>query len=629
MTGDMWLTIGILAVAIFLFVTEWLRVDIVALGVVVSLMLTGLLTTSEALAGFSSSAVLTIAALFIVGGAVLNTGLAALIGQRILAIAGTDERRLIAVIMIAVAILSGFMSDTGTVAVLLPAIIALARSAKISPAKLLIPLSFGSLLGGAMTLIGTPPNIIVSDILREENLRLGEEIYQPFSFFSYTPLGLVMLAVGVVFMVTIGRRLLPSQVQTEQEQEFERPEALINHYAIGENLHFLRVGRNSPLAGQSLAEANLRHKHHITVIEILRASERAVAQFGERRLVLQSEQASHVYPTAQTRIAPEDVLVVHGESDAVHQAADQFQLVLEAPPEGSSESLVNRQVGVAEILLPPRSDLVGRRLDEVNFAERFNLSVIGLQRPGTTDPLDLDTARLSFGDTLLVQGFWQNIHAMKRNRRDVVVMGEPETMVKAQNTRKAPIAALVLGGMLVIIVADVIPLAAASMLAALLMVLTGCLTMDEAYDAIDWKSIVLIAGMLPMATALQNVGLVDAIADWTTVTLGNSGPHVILAGLFLLTSIFTQVLSNTATAVLVAPIALATATQLNVSPYAFLMGVAFAASMAFASPVASPVNTLVLGAGNYKFADFIKIGVPMIFLALIVAVIVLPILFPF
>lgn len=634
MTGDMWITLAILAVAIFLFVTEWIRVDVVALGVVVALMLTNILTTSEALAGFSSTAVLTIASLFIVGGAVLQTGLAGLIGRRILAVAGTDERRLIIVIMIAVALLSGFMSDTGTVAVLLPAIIALARSAKISPGKLLIPLSFGSLLGGAMTLIGTPPNIIVSDILRQENARLiaegGEAIYRPFEFFDYTPVGIVLLAVGILFMATMGRQLLPDRKTDLEEEDSESTEELIERYHMRENMFYLRIGRTSTLAGQTLSESNLRHRFDVTVIEVLRRGERALAQVGGQRLVIQSDQSDHIYPTADTVLNVDDIIVVKGERDNVQNMASTHQLTLEAPPENSTESLVNRQVGVAEVLLPPRSKMVGKRLAEVNFNKQYNLSVLDIHRPGVDDKdMDMDKVKLSFGDSLLVQGFWQDIHALRRNRRDLVVIGEPGEMVSAANVQKAPIASIVLVGMLVIIILDIIPLAAASMLAALCMVLTGCLTMDEAYDSIDWKSIVLIAGMLPMATALESVGLVTEVADWTTVTLGGAGPHVVLAGLFILTSVFTQVLSNTATAVLVAPIALAIAQQLDVSPYAFLMGVAIAASMAFASPVASPVNTLVLGAGNYRFGDYIKVGTPLLVIMLIITVITVPIVFPF
>ncbi len=623
MTADMWIAVAILAAAIMLFVTEWLRVDVVALGVVISLILTNILSTSEALAGFSSSAVLTIASLFIVGGAVLHTGLAALLGQRILRIAGTDENRLIMVIMLAVAVLSGFMSDTGTVAVLLPAIIALARSAKLSPSKLLIPLSFGSLLGGAMTLIGTPPNIIVSDLLHETG---G---YETFDFFSFTPVGLLLLIAGISFMVMIGQHILPDHNPTTDIQELVTPEELVEIYNLSKDLYYLRIGRRSNLINKTIRDVHLRKNYDVTILEILRSGERPVAQFGTTRLVIQNSVSERIYPTANTELLVEDVLVVQGEDNKVRTMVDDLHLILEPPPDDGQEGMVNRQVGVAEVLLPPRSSLIGKKLSDVQFAPIYNVTVMGITRPGEGQMLDTKDTVLQFGDTLIVQGFWHSIHDLKKNRRDLVVMGEPEVMMEASNIRKAPFAALVLVMMIVVIITDALPLVAISMLAALGMVLTGCLTMDEAYNAIDWRSIVLIAGMLPMATALQKVGLVDQISTWTTDSLGNSGPYVIMAILFILTSIFTQVLSNTATTVLIAPIALATAQQLNVQPHAFLMAVAIAASMAFASPVASPVNTLVLGAGNYRFGDYIKIGVPMIILMMIVAMVALPIFFPF
>ncbi len=628
MTADMWLTLAILAIAILLFVTEWLRVDVVALGVVVALMITELLTPAEAISGFSNSAVITIAALFIVGGAVLHTGLAAWIGQRILGIAGTDETRLIVVIMIAVGTLSGFMSSTGTVAVLLPAIIALARTAKISPSKLLIPLAFSSLLGGATTLIGTPPNIIVNDLLLAENLRLGETFYSPFRFFDYTPIGLLLLAAGVVFMVTIGKRLLPDHVQVQDDLR-ENPAELISHYHLQDNLYYLRLGGQSTLAGQSIANASLRTDFDVTVIEITRRGERPLAQFGEQRIILQSKQPEHIYPSAKTVLQADDMIIVKGEENDVRRMANQYQLILEPPLEDGTVSIVNRQVGIAEVLLPPRSKMVDKRLRETELGSKYNLTVLDIQRPGASEDMNIEETQLAFGDTLIIQGLWQDIHNLKRNRRDLVVIGEPGVMLDALNTQKAPIAALILGGMLVIMVTNALPLATASLLAALFMVLSGCLSMDEAYEAIDWKSIVLIAGMLPMAIALDQVGLVSVVADWTTDTLGDAQPRIILGGLFLLTSILTQVLSNTATTVLVAPIALAIAQQLGLQPYGLLMSVAIAASMAFASPVASPVNTLILGAGNYSFVDFFKVGLPMIFIMLIVSVVTIPIFFPF
>jgi di/tricarboxylate transporter len=622
MTLDMWITLGILAVAILFFITEWLRVDVVALGVVVALMLTRLLTSEEALAGFSNPAVLTIAALFIVGGAVLQTGLAGVIGERILAIAGTSPSRLTVVVMLTVALLSGFMSDTGTVAVLLPATISLARSTKISPTKLLIPLSFGALLGGAGTLIGTPPNIIVSDLLRESGLGT-------FRFFDYTPLGLILLAAGIGYMLLVGRRLLPDYQPGQDLQRVETPEELIELYRLPANLFRLRVRRNSGLVGKTLSEIGLRRDYNVTVLEISRpAAPREVARLGDRRLVLQADEPESLAPNAETPLQREDILLVQGAPNDVSHAAAVWELGVQLAEAEDEDALITTEVGLAEVLLPPRSSLNGKTLVDVRFGSTYNLTVLGIRRAGADGALDLKTTVLRFGDTLLVQGAWQNIVALRRRRRDFVVMGEPEVMLGARARTRAPLALVVLAGMLVLMVTNIFPLATVSMLAALAMILLGALTIDEAYEAIDWKSIVLIAGMLPMATAMEKVGLVGRVADALTGGLGDLGPLAIIAILFGLTSLFTQVFSNTATTVLIAPIALATARELGLQPQAFLMAVAVAASMAFASPVASPVNTLVMGAGGYRFRDFLRVGLPLILLTLVLSMLVLPVLWP-
>jgi di/tricarboxylate transporter len=623
MTTDMWIALTILGVAILFFVTEWLRVDVVAIGVMVALMLTGLLSASEAISGFSNPAVLTIASLFIIGGAVLQTGLAGAIGRRILKVAGTHPGRLTGVIMATVALLSGFMSDTGTVAVLLPAIVSLALGAKISTSRLLIPLSYGALLGGATTLIGTPPNIIVSDLLREQGLR-------PFAFFDFTPIGLVLFAAGVGFMLLLGRKLLPDYQPKQDLQRVETPEELLNLYRLPDNLFRLRIRRASDLIGKTVAEANLRQLYGVTVLDILRSdTPRPVAQFGDTRLVLQSAGMVSLPPGPETILKADDILIAQGEPNDISHSAALLKLGVQALEQAGETSLISNEVGVAEVLLPPRSSLVGKTLVEIRFGTIYRLTVLGIHRPGVEGNLPLKETKLRFGDSILVQGPWQNILALRKRPRDFVVMGQPEEMIGAPTRSKAPMALLVLAAMLLVMITNLLPLVTASMLAALAMILSGCLTIDDAYEAVDWKSIVLIAGMLPMSIALEQVGLVNLVAQGLVGSLGNFGPVVVLGGLFLLTSGFTQVLSNTATTVLVAPIALVSAQKLGVQPYAFLMAVAIAASMAFASPVASPVNTLVMGAGHYRFSDYIKVGVPLIVIMMLISILLLPLLWPF
>ena len=629
MNVEMWLTVGILATAVILFLTEKIRVDVVALGVVVALMLTNILTPKEALSGFSSTAVITIAALFIVGGAVMNTGLAGTIGRRVLSISGSNEKRLIVVLMGAVALLSGIMSDTGTVAVLLPAVIILAKNADIPPSKLLIPLSFGSLLGGAATLIGTPPNIIVSEVLSTN----GQE---PFTFFSFTPMGIILIIAGILFMLFIGRKLLPDRKTEIDAQRIQTPKELIKEYRLPEQLLRLRVRRGSSLIGKTIVDSGLSHDFDVIVLKIMRPPEiRPEFRFAKKTPTAiefaptTKEKATPIVPENTTMIELDDILIVKGDPDDVTHAAAMLNLgVMPAKPK-DEKALISREVGVAEVVLPRRSRLLGRTLVDIRFGSRYKLSVLNISRPGVKTELELKETKLAFGDVLLVQGPWNEIVRLKDHRRDFVVMGQPEAMIEAPRKEKANYAFVIMIGMLILMITGWIPLVSAALLAAVAMVLTKCLTMDEAYEFIDWRSIILIAGMIPMSIALDKVGVVDAAAQSIVNGLGVYGPVAVLGGLFLFTSVFTQFLSNTATTVVVAPIGYAAAQTLGVSPQAFLMAIAIAASMAFATPIASPTNTLVMGAGNYRFSDYAKVGLPLIFIALILVLIFLPLLFPF
>lgn len=623
MSGEAWLALGLLAFAIVLFVTEWLRVDVVALAVVVILMLSGLLSSSEALSGFSHPVVLTIAALFIIGGGVMQTGLAAALGEKILRVAGNSQTRLTVVIMLAVAALSGFMSDTGTVAILLPAVISLSWGARLSPSKLLIPLSYGALLGGAATLIGTPPNILVSDLLRENGLA-------PFGFFDYTPIGLILVAAGVLYMLVVGQRLLPDQPARQEIQRVPTAKELAAIYELPNHLFRLRVRRNSELVGVKVAETRFRQEFNLNILEIQRPPEpHPVVKVGESKLVWQNNQPVRLTPTPDIQLDVDDILTVQGSADDVAHAAAAWNMAVQPAEKQAEGDFDSAEVGLAEILLPPRSEMIGKTVVDARFGSLYHLTVLGIHRAGSSETLDIKTTPLRFGDNLLVQGAWKDILALRNLRRDFVVTGQPEAMLSMPARRKAPLALLILLGLLVVLILDLLPLAAASLLAALMMILSGCLTIDDAYAAIDWKSIVLVAGMLPMSAALEKTGVVNLVAESLINSLGSFGPVWVLAGVFLLTSLFTQVLSNTATAVLIAPIALVSAQKLGVQPQAFLMSVAIAASLAMGTPVASPVNTLVMAAGNYRFSDYLKTGLPLIAILMVICLLVLPLLWPF
>ena len=622
MTLEIWITIGLLAGAILLFITEWLSVDMVALGVVIGLMLSGILTPDEALAGFSSPIVITIAALFIVGGAVMETGLADLISLKIMQFAGKSQVRLLVLIMGTVALLSGFISDTGTVAVMAPAIISISRKKGIKPSKLLIPLSIGSLLGGSMTLIGTPPNIIVSDLLRDND-------FSPFQFFDFTPIGAALLIAGILFLVLTSRWLLPDHKSSREIQRVNTPEELVQVYKLPEDLYRLRVRNQSPLARNTLGESNLRKAYNVTVLEILRPDDGvSLLRSGEKRVNLPEGIFSSLIPSALTELSENDILLCKGELNDITHAAAMLQLGVQPAEASDHKGLVNNEVGVAEIILPPRSRLIGKTLVSARFGSIYQLTVLGINRPGIQVIMSLKQTQLQFGDTLFVQGPWKNIQSLSEQRRDFVVVGQPDTFKGSPPRSKMILSAVILVGMLALLVSSWLPLSTTAMIAAFLMIITNCLNIKDAYNTVDWKSIILIAGMLPMTTALQKVGLVEIGANWLAGTMEGWGNLPTMAALFLVTSLFTQVISNTATTVLLAPIALTLAIRLGHQPQAFLMLVAVAASTAYASPIASPVNTLVMGAGNYRFKDYLKVGIPLILIMMVITVLLLPLLWP-
>ncbi len=618
MDGSMFLVIVILVVAIGLFISEKLRVDVVALGVIVALMVTSLLKPEEALAGFASTTLMSIIALFIVGGAVFQTGLANQLGDGIIRIAGTDQTRLMLVLMIATAILSAFISSTGVVALMLPAVINVCRKTKIAPSKLLIPMAYGALFGGALTLIGTPPNIVASDAL----VRAG---FQPFNFFSFTPLGLTLLAAGALFMWVAGRFILPERKPEQSAQRMETPEELFDMYRLPENLYRLRVREQSPLVGMSVEALAARERYEVNIVSIARVEKPRVAN-------LSAMSRAHVFtPTSDYTFQIDDLLIVQGNIANINQMAAEYNLTMLANEPVQQGDLITNEVGIAEVILRPRASIIGKTLAEVKFGTNYRLTVLNLMSAGSKQVKDIKTATLDFGDMLLVQGRWEDIFALKKKRHDFIVMGEPEAKMSGAFIRenRAIHTLIVMLAMVAIIVLEILPLVAASFLAALALILMGCITMDEAYDTIDWKSVVLIGGMIPLSTALVRVGLVDAITTGIVDALGTSGPVVIMGALFLVTVLMTQMLSNTVTAVLLAPIGIAMAQQLNVNPQALVMAVAIAASMAFATPIASPVNTLVMSAGNYRFADYTRAGALMILITFVISMVMLPILFPF
>ena len=671
MTFQTWLVFGILAVTIILFVWDRIRLDIVALMSLLALSLTGILTPGEALAGFSDQLVITIAGLFVVGGGLFRTGVAAAVGRWLSRVAGTNYVTLTVIMMVVVSLLSAFMSSTGATAILVPVVVSIAWNAKISPSKLLIPLSFGALFGGMLTLLGTPPNLAVSNQLVVNGM-------EPFGFFEFSPFALIALVCGIIFIAAFGRRLLPDR-ESQDGSSLDQANAptledLAKLYNLPEQLFTLRVRRPSSLVGKTLAQSGIGATYQVNVLEvqghaplrfgghprnghsnghtepstnghtnsfhngegIAKAGELAatavliapVAEALEPASVERRMQVTSRPVDPETLLHVDDLLHVQGHQDDVLRMARELNLGLCTDEE--PHRLRCKELGMAEIMFSPDSQMIGHTLQELHFRRIYGLTALGIRRMGKPLAVDPATTRLRFGDSLLVEGSWERIERLQKERRNLVVVGLPQEMAEAgQATELAPLAVAIMAGMLLLITFNILPTVTAVLLAAVLMVATGCLRVELLYRTISFESVVLIAAMLPMSTALQKTGGVQLIANLLTENLGTFGPLAVLAGLFLTTSLLTQFISNTATAVLMAPIAFQAAVTLGVAPHAFLMAVAMAATSAFLTPIATPVNTIVLAAGGYRFFDYFKIGLPLVIIMMVLSVLFLPVFVPF
>ncbi len=772
----MGLVFSILGVAVVFFVTGWLRVDVVALGVLVALAVTDLITPEQAVSGFSNPAVITVWAVFILSGGLGRTGVAGMIGQRVLRLAGDGEVRLIVLIMITAAGLSAFMNNVGVAALLLPVVMDISRRTGHAPSKLLIPLAFSSLLGGLTTLIGTPPNLLVADALTER----GRDA---FTMFDFTPVGISVVLAGIAFMILIGRHLLPDRDPRRQSTTVDLDEI----YALGANLTFISLPPGSALDGKTLAASRLRSALGLEVVAIFRRGASILApgpattlHSGDRLLVQGGlEQLSELQGKDYLTLADEelpverlvsagiemaeircderspfvgrtlrdlsfrrtygivvlalrrsdalirtrletiplrldDVLLVQGTSENLAalaaetavmlervETADAYELeprlmavrvpensalagksliearlgegfelgvmgilrdgdtrLLPDPDErlqegdtllvkGRRESLARVEgllglqirrgetldlntlesdaVGLAEVVLSPRTTLAGRTLRELHFREKYGLTVMAISREGRILRDGLGDIELRFGDALLLHG----------DRRRLQVLGdEPDFLVLTQATQdpvdtvRAPIAALIMAGVVSAVVTGWLPIQVAAASGALLMVLTGCLTMDDAYRAIEWRAVFLIAGMLPMGIALQETGAALWLTDHIIDLVGEGSPLLVVAGLYVVTALAAQVMPTSAAAILMAPIALNVAVDLGLSPEALLMAVALGASSSFMSPVAHAANILIMGPGGYRFSDYTKVGFPLILVCLAVVLLVLPVFWP-
>jgi len=602
MSGETLFVFILLAVTIALFASELLPLDVVAVLVVLALMLGHVLSPAEALAGFGDPLVLLLAGMFVVGEGLFRTGVAFRISAWVTRVAGTSEVRLLIMLMLSVAGLSAFMSSIGTVAIFIPVAINLAAKTKKDPAKLLMPIAVASLIGGMLTLIGTPPNLVVAAELSRNHLR-------PFGFFAFTPFGLLILIVGIGYMVMWGAKLLPKDNSKEEKTPSRLSLSdLADTYELTRQLHYLGVKPGSTLKNQTIDQARVRFRYGVTI-------------FGLER------QGRVVPVTPKTEFHEGDRIFIIGSEERVKLFSQSENLSLLEMGE-KQKGLVPLELGLVEVLLPPRSRLIGKTLSEIHFRERYGLSVLGILRLGTSLKEDLVEVPLAFGDSLLLGGSWRQVDLLHTEHNDFLVLTIPREMSEVAPERdKALRALLIFGGMLALMTFNLVPNVAAVLLAALAMVLSGCLDVKDAYNSINWQSLVLVAGMLPMAQALNKTGGVQLIVQQVTL-LGELGPLTLMVGLFIITSGLSQVISNAACAVLLAPIAVGSAGMLGVSPYPLLMIVAIAASTSFATPMGSPVNILILGPGGYRFNDFLKVGLPLIVLSMLVTLLIVPVIFP-
>jgi len=784
LTPEIATVLTILSIAVLLFLSERVRTDLVALIVLVALTLTGLLTPSEALSGFSNPAVITVWAVLILSASLSRTGVAQFVGHQMLRLAGESEIRLLAIIMLAVGILSGFMNNIGVAAMMMPVVIDIARRTGRPPSKLLIPLAFASLLGGMITQIGTPPNILISETMRGTGLK-------PFGMFDYSPMGLVVMVAGVLFMVLIGRHLLPvkdiarestapdtdelEEVYDIRERLFQvkipedssldgktlvesrlgsalglnviailrkkgtqlspRPGTLLQSgdtLLVGGKADMLRelrgrrvllleedqatveklvseevaigevpLASSSSLIGQTIVDADIRRRYNVNVLGICRDGEalldrvqesllkrgdsllvqgfkedleridqsedfttlRTISNFdvvlsyhlNERLLSLRVPEESilvdqtlaesrfgdvfglevlaimrngntYPMPAPEEPLFANDLLVVEGHPEDLGVLRGLQELEIDPETRLDLSDYESAQIGVAEVVLSPHSTLAGKNLRELHFREKYGLSVLAIWRGDRPYRSGLRDISLRFGDALLLYGPRNRIRVLG-SEPDFLVL--TEEMQEPPRLKKAPLAVGIMVFVLVTALLDLMPIAIAAVTGLIFMIITGCLTMEEAYRAIEWRAIFLIAGMLPLGIAMEQTGAARFLADGVVGMLGDFGPLGILGGLFLMTALSAQFMPTSAVAVLLAPIALSAASSMGISPYSLLMAVAIASSSAFMSPVSHASNIIVMGPGGYRFVDYFKVGLPLTILILIVVLLVLPIVWPF
>lgn len=619
----MTITLSILIITVAMFIWGRVRADIVALTALAALLVFGILTPSEALAGFSSPIVIMMIGLFVVGGAIMQTGLAKLTGNKLMALSRGNETITFLLVMLVTSFIGAFVSNTGTVALMMPIIVSLAAASGMQSSRFLMPLAFAGSLGGMLTLIGTPPNLVIDEVLTEAG-------YQPLAFFSFFPVGLIVIAIGIIVLMPLSKIFLSKKQNGKKKDKAKSLDDLVDEYQLLDNLHRYIVpskrygtadenGGVMDIVGKTLKDLSIQKKYGVSIIEIRNEK--------KSKLGLVKDVNQNMAKSSST-ISVHDILYILGDEEKIEKFAHDYGL-----RKMKDVKIDFYDLGLTEIVVMPTSNFVGLRIGEANLRKRFGINVLGVKRGEEYITDNLIAAKLHVGDMLLVQGEWTNLAHLTSDTSNWVVLDQPEkTADKVLLDYKAPVAAAIMLLMVAMMVFDFIPVApvTAVIIAGLLTVFAGCFrNVEAAYKTINWESIVLIAAMMPMSTALEKTGASALVSQTLVDSLGSMGPTALLAGIYFTTSLMTMFISNTATAVLMAPIALVAAQQVGVSPYSFLFAVTLGASMCFASPFSTPPNALVMKAGGYSFMDYVKVGLPLQIIIGVVMTFVLPLLFPY
>ena len=617
-------TLIILVITVALFIWGRVRADIVALTALAALLVLGILTPAEALAGFSSPIVIMMIGLFVVGGAIMQTGLAKLTGNKLMALSRGNETITFLLVMLVTSFIGAFVSNTGTVALMMPIIMSIAAGSGMQSSRFLMPLAFAGSLGGMLTLIGTPPNLVIDEVLTEGG-------YQPLAFFSFFPVGIIVIAIGIIVLMPLSKIFLSKKQNGKKKKQGKSLDDLVDEYQLLDNLHRYIVpsrrssaaldenGEMMDIVGKTLKDLSIQKKYGVSIIEIRNEK--------KSRLGLVKDVSQNMAKSSST-IQVHDTLYIIGKEEKINRFARDYGL-----RKMKDVKIDFYDLGLTEIVVMPTSNFAGLRIGDANLRKRFGINVLGVKRGDEYITDNLIATKLHVGDMLLVQGEWTNLAHLATDTSNWVVIDQPEkTADKVLLDYKAPVAAAIMLLMIAMMVFDFIPVApvTAVIIAGLLTVFAGCFrNVEAAYKTINWESIVLIAAMMPMSTALEKTGASALVSQGLVESLGSMGPTALLAGIYFTTSLMTMFISNTATAVLMAPIALVAAQQVGVSPYSFLFAVTLGASMCFASPFSTPPNALVMKAGGYTFMDYVKVGLPLQIIIGVVMTFVLPLLFPY